>query len=245
MTADDVTRQEIVAAVDRPEALVREDEDAFGPLEITLNPSVTDGVLGAGTVYLTTVALPGDVNSDEAGAALTRLRDEIVPEAFDGTGSEVFVGGQTAIGEDFFDVVNVYTPIVFVLVLGLSFLLLLMVFRSLIVPIKAIIMNLLSIGAAYGMLVLIFQEGVGADPLGFQRVETIEAWVPLFLFMIPVRPLDGLPRLPAEPDPRALRPGRRQRQLGRLRAARDGEHHHGARRRSWSSSSADSPSASS
>ena len=108
-----------------------------------------------------------------------------MPAAFDGvSGVEVFVGGQTAFSADFFDVVKFYTPIVFVLVLGLSFLLLLMVFRSLVVPIKAIVMNLLSVGAAYGMLVLIFQEGFLVDVLGFQQVPTIEAWVPLFLFMI-------------------------------------------------------------
>ncbi len=68
--------------------------------------------------------------------------------------------------------------------LGLTFLLLTVVFRSIVVPIKAIIMNLLSVGAAYGLIVLVSQKGVGADLFGFQQVEVIEAWMPLFLFSV-------------------------------------------------------------
>ena len=68
--------------------------------------------------------------------------------------------------------------------LGLSFLLLMLAFRSIVVPAKAIVMNLLSVGAAYGLLVLVFQKGVGNELFGFQQVETIEAWVPLFLFSV-------------------------------------------------------------
>ena len=184
VVASDVTTPQIVSAVERLEQLVAADGAEFGALGIVLNASPTDGPSADGAVHLTTLALPGDANSEEASAALARLRDNIVPEAFGGTLAEVSVDGQTAFGEDFFSVVNTYTPIVFALVLSLSFLLLLMVFRSLIVPIKAIIMNLLSVGAAYGMLVLIFQEGFLVDVLGFQQVPTIEAWVPLFLFMI-------------------------------------------------------------
>ena len=68
--------------------------------------------------------------------------------------------------------------------LGLSFLLLMIAFRSIVVPRKAIMMNLLSVGAAYGLLVLVFQEGVGAELFGFQQIDAIEAWMPLFLFSI-------------------------------------------------------------
>ena len=85
-----------------------------------LSPSTTDGPSSDGTVHLTTVALPGDTNSEEASAALARLRDDIVPAAFGSTNAEVSVGGQTAFGDDFFSVVNFYTPIVFALVLSLS-----------------------------------------------------------------------------------------------------------------------------
>ena len=96
-------------------------------------------------------------------------------------------------------------PIVFAFVLGLSFLLLMVAFRSLVVPLKAIVMNLLSVGAAYGLLVLVFQKGVGTSSSGFQRGRDdrgLGADLPL---LRPLRPLDGLPRLPAQPHPRALR----------------------------------------
>ena len=79
---------------------------------------------------------------------------------------------------------SAYTPIIFAFVLGLSFILLMLVFRSIVIPIKAIIMNLLSVGATYGLLVLVFQKGVGTALLGFQHVEVIDAWIPLFLFTV-------------------------------------------------------------
>ena len=75
-------------------------------------------------------------------------------------------------------------PIVFAFVLGCSFILLMVAFRSIVVPAKAIVLNLLSVGAAYGLLVLVFQEGVGNELFGFQQVDAIEAWVPLFLFSV-------------------------------------------------------------
>jgi RND superfamily putative drug exporter len=81
-------------------------------------------------------------------------------------------------------VVHDYTPLVFVFVLGLSFLLLTMAFHSIVVPVKALVMNLLSVGAAYGLLVLVFQKGVGADLFGVQQTPTIEAWIPIFLFCV-------------------------------------------------------------
>ena len=113
------------------------------------------------------------------------MRDRYVPEAFPpGTAKQVLVGGNTAFNKDFFDMTDRYMPIVFVFVLGMSFILLMIVFRSIVVPIKAIIMNLLSVGAAYGLMVLVLQKGVGAGFLGLQKVEVIEAWIPLFLFSV-------------------------------------------------------------
>jgi RND superfamily putative drug exporter len=73
---------------------------------------------------------------------------------------------------------------VFTFVLGTSFLLLTVAFRSIVVPLKAIVLNLLSVGAAYGLLVLVFQKGIGNELFGFRQVDTIEAWVPLFLFSV-------------------------------------------------------------
>ena len=94
------------------------------------------------------------------------------------------MGGLSATSADFQDIVDTYTPIVFAFVLGLSFILLMVVFRSLVIPVKAIIMNLLSVGAAYGLLVVVFQKGFGAELFGFQQTDVIDLWIPLFLFSI-------------------------------------------------------------
>jgi putative drug exporter of the RND superfamily len=80
--------------------------------------------------------------------------------------------------------VDRWLPIVFAFVLGLSFVLLTIAFRSLLVPLKAILLNLISVGAAYGLIVLVFQKGVGNELFGFQQVDTVEAWLPLFLFSV-------------------------------------------------------------
>ena len=130
------------------------------------------------------VAVPGEAASDEAIAAMKFIRSDIVPAAFNGTDANIYVGGPTAGNSDFFDVVDKYTPWVFAFVLGFSFVLLTLIFRSLVVPVKSIIMNLLSVGASYGVVVAIFQWGWLADPLGFTKVPSIEAWLPLFMFTI-------------------------------------------------------------
>ena len=93
--------------------------------------------------------------------------------------------GQTALNLDYVNYVNTYLPWVFALVLGLSFILLLVAFRSIVVPVTAIFMNLLSVGAAYGLLVLVFQDGVGRAPVRLPaKSACIEAWVPLLLFSV-------------------------------------------------------------
>ena len=112
------------------------------------------------------------------------IRETHIPSAFAGVPAEVIVGGQSATFADFRRIVDAYTPIVFVFVLGLSFILLMVVFRSLVIPLKAIILNLLSVGAAYGLLVIVFQKGVGASLFGFQQTDAIDMWIPLFLFSI-------------------------------------------------------------
>ena len=134
------------------------------------------------TVIVATLTV--DPTSAEAEDAIGRLRGTYLPQAFASVEARVFVGGDAAEIVDAVDVVTTYLPLVFVFVLGLSFLLLLVVFRSIVVPLKAVLMNLLSVGAAFGLLVLVFQEGVGTGLLGFQRTPTIEFWIPLFLFSI-------------------------------------------------------------
>jgi RND superfamily putative drug exporter len=146
-----------------------------------------------GQVALVEIPLAGaatDPQSEAATAAIERLRTDYVPAAFEGTDAEVLVGGDSAFVKDFFDISDKYTPLIILVVLLLSFFLLTVVFRSLVVPAKAIVMNLLSVGAAYGLIVLVFQKGgpaIGAtiaDVFGFQQVDAIESWLPLFLFSI-------------------------------------------------------------
>ena len=115
---------------------------------------------------------------------MKRLRAVDVPAAFEGVDAEVLVTGETAESVDYFALVHRWLPIVFAFVLGLSFVLLMIAFRSIVVPAKAVVLNLLSVGAAYGLLVLVFQKGIGNELFGFQQVDTIEAWVPLFLFSV-------------------------------------------------------------
>ena len=112
------------------------------------------------------------------------MRSEHVPAAFPDPGVEVLVGGDTAETIDESDTMRRWLPIVLAFVLALSFVLLTIAFRSLVVAAKAIVVNLLSVGAAYGLLVLVFQDGVGNELFGFPQVDTIESWVPLFLFAV-------------------------------------------------------------
>jgi RND superfamily putative drug exporter len=148
----------------------------FGPGEIRLSPR--------GNVSFLSVPVRGDSASSEAVAAVRELRSDIVPEAFSGTAAKVYVGGDTAENIDYVASVTDPAPIVLLFVLGLTFVLLTIVFRSIAIAAKAIVLNLLSVGAAYGLLVLVFQDGIGSGLLGFKHVDSIEAWVPLFLFSV-------------------------------------------------------------
>lgn len=125
--------------------------------------------------------IPESAPQDEATNRLvTRLRDDVVPAS----GVDALVGGQTAAGMDFATYLGSRLPLLIGAVLILSFLLLMAVFRSLLVPLKAVIMNLLSIGAAYGVIVAIFQWGWAKDLIGVGKEGPIEAWVPMMLFAI-------------------------------------------------------------
>ncbi len=137
-----------------------------------------------GEIVLVDAVTKLDPSTAEAAGAVTELRTATIPGAFAGTGVDVFVSGDAAATADYVGIIDSRTPLIFALVLGLSFLLLMVVFRSLVVPIKAIVMNMLSVGAAYGLLVLVFQWGVGAGLFGFQQTDVIESWIPLFLFAV-------------------------------------------------------------
>jgi RND superfamily putative drug exporter len=137
-----------------------------------------------GTVAHVTVPIAGNPDGERAIDAVRDLRKEAIPRAFAGVSARVYVGGDTAEELDYHDTVNFWLPLVLLFVLGLSFVLLTVAFRSIVVPAKAIVMNLLSVGAAYGLLVLVFQKGIGNELLGLREAETIDAWVPLFLFAV-------------------------------------------------------------
>ena len=140
----------------------------------------------AGALAIVSAALATDFQNDVSTDAVATLRSEVIPETFAGLDVEVLVGGGAAFNVDFFDDAREAQPIVFLWVLGLSFLLLLVVFRSLVIPLTSILMNLLSVASAYGILVLVFQGGEGNAPLLglFVQVDAIEAWLPLLLFAI-------------------------------------------------------------
>jgi RND superfamily putative drug exporter len=137
-----------------------------------------------GNVMLISTSLHGAASDPGPIRAVRRLRDRYVPEAFAGTPARVLVGGETAKDIDYFDTMDYWLPRVVAFVLALSFLLLLTAFRSIVVAAKAIVLNLLSVGAAYGLLVLVFEKGFGAGLLGFRHVDSVVAWVPLFLFCV-------------------------------------------------------------
>jgi RND superfamily putative drug exporter len=126
----------------------------------------------------------GDSSDEAAVQAVERLRKQVVPLTVGATGVRTYVTGPTAEIVDYRELMNRWLPIVFAFVLGFSFLLLTVAFRSIVVPAKAIVLNLLSVGAAYGLIVLVFQEGVGNEIFGFPQVDAIEAWLPLFLFSV-------------------------------------------------------------
>jgi uncharacterized membrane protein YdfJ with MMPL/SSD domain len=132
-----------------------------------------------------TVPVAGDALGEEAMDAVRQLRSDYIPRAFGGvTDTEVLVAGESARIVDESDTMEDWLPVVIAFVLTISFVLLTLAFRSIVVAIKAVVLNLLSVGAAYGLVVLVFQKGVGNELFGFQQVDAVESWVPLFLFAV-------------------------------------------------------------
>jgi uncharacterized membrane protein YdfJ with MMPL/SSD domain len=154
---------------------------------LALEPEFGRGVIRYATdgrVADLTVPIRGDDAGTKAVAAVRKLRSTTIPDFLGATGARVLVGGRTAENIDYFDSVSRPTPYVFAFVLGLTLVLLTLAFRSIVVALTAIVLNLLSVGAAYGLLVLVFLKGVGNGIFGFQHVPVVEAWVPLFLFAV-------------------------------------------------------------
>jgi RND superfamily putative drug exporter len=156
--------------------------------DLNADPAFGRGVIqssraGPRTVLLT-VPLRGDSVGNKAVAAVRHLRSRLIPSVFADSDAQVYVGGITAENVDYFDAVTNPTPYVLLFVLGLSFVLLTIAFRSIVVALVSVLLNLLSVGAAYGLLTLVFLYGDGAGLFGFQHTHVIDAWVPLFLFSV-------------------------------------------------------------
>ena len=147
------------------------------PIDVTVNPAHTAAQI--------TIPLAGEGTDARSNAALATLRDEILPSTFGQVpGASYGVTGQTAITHDSSSLLKRKWPIVFAFVLTFAFLLLLVSFRSIVVAFKAIVLNLLSVGAAYGVLVATFQWGWGENLLNFQSYGGIAYWLPIFMFVI-------------------------------------------------------------
>ena len=144
-------------------------------------PSRAPGLAGVALADVYPKGSPQDASTSDL---LHTVRDRVVPAAEQGTGVHVLVGGQTAIFDDFAGVLSRKLPLFLAVVIGLSFLLLMLVFRSLVIPAIAAVMNLLSAAAAFGVVTLVFQDGVGSSLLGIDKTGPIEAFVPVFMFAI-------------------------------------------------------------
>jgi putative drug exporter of the RND superfamily len=151
---------------------------AHEPIRVEVNPAKTVGRVD--------FPLAGKGQDDTAIRALETLRNEVIPPVLAALpkGTQVAVTGDTAGTHDFNQTTKSRAPIVFAFVLGLAFLLLLWTFRSIVIPIKAIVLNLLSVAAAYGVLVWIFQYGHLEGLLGFHSNGAVVTWLPLFLFAV-------------------------------------------------------------
>ena len=172
--APDLTAPKVQASVTGLVQLVEQDDAFLGPFETVVNP--------AGDLLFVRVALAGDRKAAERGVEF--LRDKVVSEAFAGSGAQAYVTGMTAVSMDFSDAMFNSAPYVFGFVLGLAFLLLLVMFRSIVIPVKAILLNLLSVASAFGVLVMVFQWGWGVSLLGSEAPGVIGSWMPIILFTI-------------------------------------------------------------
>jgi RND superfamily putative drug exporter len=173
--AENVRSPQVKAAIAEVSSRAQAEGVAVGPPEVRVNDR--------GNVAAVALPLAGDGENEQSENALSTLRDDLIPAAFRGTGATVDVSGDTASNVDWQNSLKEHLPLVFGFVLGLAFLLLLVTFRSIVVPITSIALNLLSVGAAYGVLVLVFQHGFAQGLLGVES-HGVTSWLPLFLFVV-------------------------------------------------------------
>ena len=177
VTARDVTAPQVTAAVARLERATQRRPSLF-----TGDAGIAHDVNPAKAVDTLTIEV---ARGERGEQALELLRTELIPATLGRVdGVEAYVTGGVAVDRDFNDSMVAHLPLVFGFVILAAFLLLLATFRSIVVPIKAILLNLLSVGAAYGAMVLVFQHGWFNDLLGIPATGPIEAWIPLFMFVV-------------------------------------------------------------
>ena len=176
--ADDVTTPQVSAAISKLREKALASTQIRQPIQVDISPDKK--------VARMLMPLAGEGGGDpRSEQALTTLRDGLIASTVGQvSGVSTDVSGQTAQSRDFNDLMKGNAPIVFAFVLSMAFILLLLTFRSIVIPIKAIILNLLSVGAAYGVLVYVFQEGHLESLLDFEYTGAITSWLPLFLFVI-------------------------------------------------------------
>jgi uncharacterized membrane protein YdfJ with MMPL/SSD domain len=175
--ADDVTSPEVRQGIAQLRDAALATGEMTEPFTVTTNPDRT--------LAIVSIALQGTGTDKASITALETLRDDVIPSTIGARdGVQVDVTGMTAGSKDFDDSMRSHLPLVFAFVLGLAFVLLLVTFRSIVVPVEAIVLNLLSVGASYGVLKVVFQDGNGESLLDFQSVGGITAWLPLFLFVV-------------------------------------------------------------
>ena len=175
--APDVSSPDVEAAIQELEERALASGRMHEPITVDVNPDAT--------VANITVPLEGKGTDAVSDASLAALRDDIVPATVGALpDAETGVTGLTARWTDSADEITSTLPVVFAFVLVLAFALMLVAFRSLVIAAKAILLNLLSVAAAYGVLVLVFQHGIGKDFLGFSSTEGISPEIPLLLFVI-------------------------------------------------------------
>ena len=177
VSAANVTSPQVAGAISDLRKQAAANPSFKQPITTTINPDRTVAEID--------IPLAGDGSDSQSKAALAQLRNDLVPSTIGQVESATAdVGGFTASSQDFNDTMKSHLPLVFGFVLIAAFLLLLVTFRSIVIPIKAIVLNLLSVGAAYGVLVWIFQDGHLQSLLGFHSNGAIVPWMPLFLFVV-------------------------------------------------------------
>jgi RND superfamily putative drug exporter len=177
IAADDVDAPRVQAAIGELKRRALASGQMFEPVSTQVNPDRT--------VETVSLSLAGDGSDGTSVAALQTLRGDVIPATVGGVpGVKAAVTGATAGTHDFNEQMKSHAPMVFAFVLALCFLLLLVTFRSLVIATKAVLLNLLSVAAAYGLLVLVFQHRWAEGLLGFHSNGAITSWLPLFMFVI-------------------------------------------------------------